>query len=58
MDIPDEWANALEQECEHCGEVKPCLSAEDPFVADIFPEDENDESFWCQECWENRCDER
>lgn len=41
-------------ECDQCGEIKPCFRSEDPFIADIYPEDENLESYWCFRCWQDR----
>jgi len=43
--------------CDHCGRVKPNLELmPDPYIAEIFPEDENEESWWCDECYLERQD--
>ena len=44
--------------CDHCGKEKDDVEMRaDPFIRDVYPEDENEESWWCDECYDNRCDD-
>lgn len=59
---PEEWPwddsyDVSEVECDHCGNVRPCRYTDDPFVAEVYPEDEPRSSWWCGTCWSNRKDE-
>lgn len=44
-------------ECDSCGQRVPVRNEEDPFVAEVYPEDDNFASDWCLPCWQNRKDE-
>lgn len=55
----DDWQDSgdgttVEAECQHCGKVKPCQFLPDPFIAEIYPDDENDPEWWCRDCYEHR----
>lgn len=56
MGDDDEWDQTSDDvtvcECDHCGEEKPCIWHGNPFVAEIYPDDENPESWWCRNCFE------
>jgi hypothetical protein len=43
--------------CDHCGEVKECELKVDPFIDEVFPEDENPASWWCDDCYSDRKDD-
>jgi hypothetical protein len=55
----DDWTNsdAPVVACDHCGEVRPCVFSGDPFLAELYPEDDNPLSMWCGPCYRNRHDE-
>jgi len=45
-------------ECDQCGKDNVRVRYEvDPFISEIWPDDENTPSMWCYECWGNRKDE-
>ena len=41
--------------CDRCGEVKEVEWLPDPFINDVY--DEEDLSYWCEECYSDRADE-
>jgi len=41
-------------ECQQCGEVKVCCWVEDPFIAEVYPDDENEREWWCDDCYASR----
>jgi hypothetical protein len=47
---------AVTTECGWCGEERPCLLLDDPFIRDVYPEDlsEDDIRWWCWPCYERR----
>lgn len=49
-DINDE--DVVECECDRCGEVLPCVYCGNPFVAEIYPDEENEPSWWCRDCFQ------
>jgi hypothetical protein len=59
----DEWddetndGNVIDGECDHCGRYTKITKDSDPFVRDVYPEDENEESWWCRSCYEARMDD-
>ena len=44
-------------ECSRCRKVKECFWTEDPYIAEIYPEDENEPDWWCKECLGERQDD-
>lgn len=42
--------------CHDCSEIKECEFVEDPFVAELFPEDRNEPKWRCEDCLEERRD--
>lgn len=54
----DEWnihdSLVLVTRCEQCGEIKPCELLEDPFIAQIYPDSEHSEEYWCKNCYQHR----
>lgn len=46
-----------ETTCDHCGETKRCTLAVDPFAREIYPDDENEETWWCYRCFSARADD-
>ena len=46
-----------ECECCSCGKRKACEWRKNPFVAEVWPEDENPEQWWCEDCWQERKDD-
>lgn len=61
MGSEDEWDESEDGvvvcECDQCGEEKPCIYSEDPFIAEVYPEDENGYSHWCRACFVSRKDD-
>jgi len=53
-DCPDQDAVAT---CDHCGFKGPCVFLPSPYLADVYPEDENPPSWWCESCLENNLDD-
>lgn len=57
----DEWNESdegvIEGECERCHRKTLVQLNDDPFIAEIFPEDDNPKSYWCKPCWEARADD-
>jgi len=54
-DEPDWDESDSEQvQCDHCGKTKRCTLTVDPYVREIFPDDENNEAWWCYECYTDR----
>ncbi len=46
-------------DCDHCdAEDVPVVYADDPFIRDIYPDEKNEPSTWCEECYDRRCDDR
>jgi hypothetical protein len=42
--------------CDCCGEEEECTLASDPYAREIFGED-TEETWWCEDCYTNRCDD-
>ena len=43
--------------CSRCYKVKECFLTEDPYIAEVYPEEENEADWWCEDCYEERHDE-
>ena len=44
--------------CDHCMRINiPVCFEPDPFIAELYPEDENLPSSWCEDCFTKRKDE-
>jgi hypothetical protein len=41
-------------ECDRCGDVLKCKLTEDPYIAEVHPEEENEMDWWCYSCWDER----
>jgi hypothetical protein len=52
----DDWddSESCEVECDRCGDVLKCKLTEDPYIAEVNPEDENGLDWWCYRCWDQR----
>lgn len=37
-------------ECERCGKEAWCVFAVNPYVAEIYPDEPNEEAWWCGPC--------
>jgi len=49
-------------QCDRCGKIDFCAFTEDPFLTEVFPEDEEEDGpyekkFWCEDCYDDRKDE-
>ncbi len=57
----DDWNIHLSMvyliECEQCHAVKPCELLEDPYVAQLDPDADNQEKYWCKPCYYRRTSE-
>jgi hypothetical protein len=48
----DDWDEPdYEDECEECGEVRPVRILPNPFIAEVYPEDEPEKRAYCRPCW-------
>jgi hypothetical protein len=60
-DPEDEWStsdpNVCLVTCDRCHEMKLCLHGPDPFIAEVYPEDEPDDEWLCYPCWSSRKDQ-
>ena len=55
--MKDDWSEsdgAVIAECDRCHKKTRCVFRGDPYLAEIYPEDENPERWWCGECYQNR----
>ena len=54
-DDPD-WdeSDSDEGTCDHCGETKRCTLNVDPYIREIWQDDENNRTWWCYECYSDR----
>ena len=43
-------------ECNQCGKEATIFDV-DPYIADLYPEKENSEEWWCEECYHSRQDD-
>jgi len=48
-------------ECDHCGKIKECSWAQDPYCRELADSDEEKDnakySYWCRDCYESRHDD-
>ena len=44
------------RECDRCGGLHPCTYTEDPYLRELYPEDEDSKemNWWCDACFEER----
>lgn len=62
QDNTEEW-DKYERElehgtCDHCGRRDvPVVFIRDPFLAEVHPEDPNEDTWWCMPCYDCRHDE-
>ncbi len=60
MTDEDDWkdgSGAVLTECGTCGEQKLCVLISDPYFDELYPDDVNDESWWCGKCYQQRKDD-
>ena len=38
--------------CDHCNERLATIYDDDPYIAELHPESENEETWWCEECYQ------
>lgn len=43
--------------CDHCEQERECTLMYDPFTSEVSPEEEQEESFWCERCAAARRDD-
>ncbi len=43
--------------CDNCGSERRCRKQQDPYDAEIHPEKPNPETWWCEPCYQNQCDD-
>lgn len=43
--------------CEHCEQVRRCCLIADPFISEVYPEDNPKKSYYCIDCYSKRKDE-
>lgn len=49
------WDDTALTDCDHCGKIRECSYEDDPFMAEVYDEDEENECpYWCRECYEDR----
>lgn len=54
----EDWDEGNIGTCDECKrENVKVIYTNDPFIAEIYPEDENPDSYWCRPCYRGRCDE-
>lgn len=41
--------------CDSCSRFTPVFLAVDPFLEDVWPEEPNELSYWCEDCYQERC---
>ena len=51
----DSWGD--EGTCDQCGETKPVTNTSDPFTSDVNPDEPNEPSDWCEDCYSDRADD-
>lgn len=49
--------DAIDGTCDQCGEERKVIWAEDPYIAELYPEEENPEAWWCGTCFGERKDD-
>lgn len=59
MSEVNDWEEGYEMgRCDNCGKSPVrIITDNDPYTAEINPEDENPESNWCWECYHQRLDD-
>ena len=40
--------------CDRCGETKTVFYSIDPYLREAWPDDENEKSLWCWDCYTDR----
>lgn len=55
-DFEEEAEQPMTAECEccSCGKRKAVEWRKNPKIAEVWPEDENPEQWWCEDCWHER----
>lgn len=39
-------------QCSCCGKRNAIIFDKDPYMEELYPENENDERWWCEECYQ------
>jgi hypothetical protein len=43
--------------CEHCGEREATMYDPNPYMAELYPELDNECTWWCDECYRDAVEE-
>lgn len=56
---PEDWEEEyIIGTCDSCEEPnKRVILSRDPYIAEVYPEDDPEASFWCYKCYSDRHDE-
>ena len=56
MSEEEDWDDSDSEEimCDHCGKTRRCTLTVDPFLREIYPDDDNQEEWWCYQCYSYR----
>lgn len=52
--MTEDWDDYEIGVCDHCGRTARVILSDDPYIREIWPEDENEDSYWCYVCYDNR----
>ena len=52
----EDWDDRDSEEiaCDHCGKTRRCALTADPFLREIYPDDDNPNTSWCYQCYSDR----
>ncbi len=53
----EEYEDAFVCGCNWCGAMKPCELVNDPYIAEICSELDNELEWWCKPCFDSRASE-
>lgn len=60
-EIVNDWSETTDGvsvgECDRCGETRWVLLSGDPYIEEIYPEQDNPETLWCRRCYYEIADE-
>jgi hypothetical protein len=56
MGDEQDWdeSDSDEGTCDHCGKTKRCTLTVDPYIREIWPDEENNQTWWCHDCYSDR----
>lgn len=44
--------------CDSCNELKEfTFKSNDPYIDELYPEDDNPETIWCEQCYQDACND-